>query len=140
MIGSRIFSEKIRIFPKYFFQLKWKNWNQLYKTNTQTFHKTITYNNVILVRSVLQFWDLIFFYISIALSLYILSLAKARNKINSKKAWTFSIKRKFLSQKLYITANQNNGVYLLSQNYFRSEAGKDWIKLKEAALKSHSWF
>ena len=31
MIGSQIFSKKFTIFPKYFFQLKWKwNWNQLY--------------------------------------------------------------------------------------------------------------
>ena len=40
---------------------------------------------------------------------FILSLANAQDKIKSKKAWTLSIKRKFLS-KLYNTANQNNSV------------------------------
>ena len=56
----------------------------------------------------LSFWhatcytilDLHFLYFSEVLDFldYGLSLAKARDKIKSKKAWTFSIKRKFLSK------------------------------------------
>ena len=42
---------------------------------------------------------------------YILSLAKARDKIKFKKAWTFSIKRKFLSQNfIKLRTNKNDSV------------------------------
>ena len=104
LIGSPIFSKQFRIFQNIFFSIEIKlklkstlwfdfcfvpkliwSWN---KTSTQTFHK-ITYNIII------------FLYISKVLALleYILSLA-----------WTFSIKRKFLFQKLNNTENQNNSV------------------------------
>ena len=84
------------------------HWN---KTSTQTFHK-ITYNTIILARRAIKFLDLNFLYISKVLAFldYILSLAKAWDKIKSKKAWTFSIKRKFLSKNFINTANQNNSV------------------------------
>ena len=63
------------------------HWN---KTSTQTFHK-ITYNTIILARRAIKFLDLNFLYISKVLVCldYILSLPKARDKIKSKKAWTF---------------------------------------------------
>ena len=56
----------------------------------------------------MKFLVLNFLYITkvIAFLDYILFLAKARDKIKSKKPWTFSMKRKFLSKKLYNTANQ----------------------------------
>jgi len=74
------------------------HWN---KTSTQTFHK-ITYNSntSFLARRAIKFWDLNFLYISKVLAFlnYIMSLAKAVEKIKSKKAWIFSIKKKFLSK------------------------------------------
>ena len=114
------FSQKrFRIFPKFFFSIEMKiklksalyvdfwlvskriwsrnsHWN---KTSTQTFHR-ITYNTIILSRRVIKFLDFNFLNISKVLTFsdYILSFVKARNKIKSKKARTFSIKRKFLSK------------------------------------------
>ena len=68
----------------------WSRNSHLNKTSTQTFHK-ITYTTITLARRtkkllVLAFLD------------YILSFAKARDKIKSKKTWTFSIKRTYLSK------------------------------------------
>ena len=64
-----------------------------------TFQK-ITHNTIILARRAMQFLDLNFLYISKALAFLdsILSLSKARKKIKSMRARTFSIKRKFLSK------------------------------------------
>ena len=70
------------------------HWN---KTRTQPFHK-ITYNTVIFTTLSIQFLDIYCLYFSKVLAFldYILSLAKAWDI--SKKDWTFSIKRKFLSK------------------------------------------
>ena len=69
--------------------------------STQTFHN-ITYNIIILARRALKFLDLNFINISkgLTFSHYILSFAKARDKIKSQKAWTFAMKRKFLPKNL----------------------------------------
>ena len=106
------FSPKFLDISKICFRLKWKkieinfifslllcfkasliygnsHWN---KTSTQTFHK-ITYNTIFLARRAIKFLDLNFLYISKNLAILdcILSLAKAREKIKSKKARTFEI-------------------------------------------------
>ena len=59
--------------------------------------KKNTYNTIILARRAIKFLGLNFLYISKVLAFldYILFLAKARDKIKSKKALTFSIKRNF---------------------------------------------
>ena len=75
------------------------------------FIKLITYTITLL------FWqdvflDLNLLYISKVLAFldYILSLAKAWDKIKSKKVCTFSIKRKFLSKNFIILRANNNSV------------------------------
>ena len=112
-VVNLIFSKKFGIFPIYFFSIETKinelhiakliwsrnsHWN---KTSKQKFHK-ITHNTVILPRRAIKSFALNFLYISKVLAFldYIVSLAKARGKIKSKKAWTFSIKRKFLCKNL----------------------------------------
>ena len=118
LIGSRIFSKNLGYFQNIRFSLEIKinkiqinfifwllpcskliwsrnsHWN---KTSTQTFHK-ITYNTVIFTTLSIQFLDIYCLYFSKVLAFldYILSLAKAWDI--SKKDWTFSIKRKFLSK------------------------------------------
>ena len=49
-------------------------------------------------------------FINISIFLFFLNYFLSLAKILSEKAWTFSIKKKFLSQKLYNTAKQNNSV------------------------------
>ena len=67
--------------------MKIKLKSTLFFESTQTFHK-ITYNTFILARRAIKFLDLNFLYISKVLAFldYILSLAKARDKIKPKKA------------------------------------------------------
>ena len=57
------------------------------KTSTETFHK-ITYNTIVLARRAIKFLDLNFLYILKVLAFvdYILTLAKARDKMKSKEA------------------------------------------------------
>ena len=82
------------------------------KASTKTFYN-ITFNTIILYEVLQSFWTQYFCISKILIFLdYILSLAKARDKIKSKKAWTFSIKRKFLFKNfITLRANQNNSYW-----------------------------
>ena len=120
-IGSRIFSKKIGIFPTFFFswngnkikinfifwlllcfkELIWTKNNYWNKTSTHTLSRFRKLHMTVL------FCTTCYKVFGLKISLYLegsrlfklyLFLAKAREKIKSKKAWTFSIKRKFLSK------------------------------------------